>query len=780
MLQAGIIRPSTSPFTSPVILVKKKDGGALNKLTILKKFPIPMIDELLDELGGAVIFSKLDLKSGYHQIQMKEGDIPVYIEDEGCHKVHLKLVLQLLRGHKLLVNKKCTFAQQQLEYLGHIISGQGVSADPNKIKDMVNWPTPKDVKGLSGFLGLTAQAAFEQLKGAMTSLPVLAVPNFYKIFVLETDALGKGLGAILMQEGRPIAYMSQTLSDRAENKHYLLGRHFVVHIDQKSLKHLVDQRILGEEQQKWISKLLEYAFEIKYKPGVENKAAVTLSRKLQFAALSTVQFQEWEEWESEVHADDKLKKVVQNLLHDPNSHECYQLVKGTLYYEGRLVVPKSSPRIAMILREFHDSAIGGHAGFSDIQEGIWPFLLGRQKHRTQAYVQECEVCQKNKYQALSLAGLLQPLPIPTHTWSDISMDFISVDTILVVVDRLTKYAHFIAVAHPYTAKDIAEVFLKEVVQLHGFPSSIVFDRDRVFLSTFWTELSKMGGTKLKKFSSAYHPQTDGQTEVVNRCCLETYLHCLTGTKSKQWPKWLSWAEFWYNSNYHLATKTTPFQALYGRDPLSLIHGELGQVSVEAVERVTAERNAMLNELMEQLVQNEPTANKHRDVQYDVGNRVYLEIQPYKMRSLAKRVNQKLSPRFYGPYEIIEKISSTAYRLQLPEGSKIHPVFHVSLLKKSLIGTATSQPLPSFLADDWELHGIKEALVRWQQLPACGDFWETVVELQENFSNLHLEDKVLVEGGRDDRAQRGPAKRCDAPDPKRQKRGEWEKCDTRIV
>ena len=154
----------------------------------------------------------------------------------------------------------------------------------------------------------------------------------------------------------------------------------------------------------------------------------------------------------------------------------------------------------------------------------------------------------NKYEALSPAGLPQPLPTPTMTWSDLSMDFImglpklqGYDTIMVAVDRLSTYAQFIPLTHPFTAKEVAKVFIKEVVRLHGFPASITSDRDRVFLSSFWSELFKLFGTQLK-YSSTYHPQTDGQTDVVNRC-LETYLRCFTSRKPKQWHKWLNWAEF---------------------------------------------------------------------------------------------------------------------------------------------------------------------------------------------------------------------------------------------
>ena len=440
-------------------------------------------------------------------------DILVFSKSMEEHSNHLRRVLELLRKHNLYINKKkCCFAQQRLEYLGHIISEKGVAADPKKIEAMLSWPPPTDLKGLRGFLGITgyyrrfvkgygriawpltqllkkdrfqwgmeAQLAFDNLKQAMTTLPVLAVPCFNKEFVIETDASGKGLGAVLMQEGKPVAYMSQTLSTRGQSKsvyerelmaivlairkwrHYLLGRKFVVLTDQKSLKFLVDQRMMGEDQQKWMAKLLGFDFEIRYKAGKENRAADALSRKAYYNAISAVTFQDWEGLEQEVQQDDKLRSLMQNLIQGIPSQQGFEIKGGRLYYKGRLVIPKGSSRIPLILEEFHNSAIGGHSGFFRTYKRISNLLWWEgMKKSIQQYIQACDTCSRNKHQSLSPAGLLQPLPIPSQVWEELSMDFIEglprthgVDTILVVVDRLTKYSHFLLLSHPYTAKDVA-------------------------------------------------------------------------------------------------------------------------------------------------------------------------------------------------------------------------------------------------------------------------------------------------------------------------------------
>jgi len=193
------------------------------------------------------------------------------------------------------------------------------------------------------------------------------------------------------------------------------------------------------------------------------------------------------------------------------------------------------------------------------------------KRDVEEFVKQCQVCQQAKHELTHPAGLLQPLPIPQGAWKDWSMDFIEglptsdgSNAILVVVDRFTKYGHFLPIKHPFTAQAIAKVVLDNVVKLHGFPKSIVSDRDRVFTSTFWRALFSLVDTKLL-MSSAYHPQTDGQTERVNQC-LEMYLRCAVHEAPKQWKSWLALAELWYNSNYHTSLGCSPFKALYGYDP----------------------------------------------------------------------------------------------------------------------------------------------------------------------------------------------------------------------
>ena len=624
MLQAGIIQPSTSPFSNPVLLVKKKDGSwrfcvdyrALNKVTVPNKYPIPVIDELLDELKGAAIFTKLDLKSGYHQVRMKEEDVAktafqtheghyeflvlpfgltngpatfqaimnevfrpylrkyvlvffddilIYSRTEEEHLQHVRTVLEVLTQHQLYVHKKkCEFGTKEVAYLGHIISAKGVAVDLSKIQAMINWPIPKSLKALRGFLGLTgyyrkfirgyaqvaapltdqlkkdnyswieeATVAFQTLKQAMTSAPILVLPDFNKTFIVETDASGFGVGAVLLQDNQPIAFFSKLLGPRNRLKsiyekelmaivfavqkwrHYLMGKKFIVRTDQQSLRFLFEQREVGLEYQKWVGKLMGFTFENKYKPGASNRIADALSREyVEEAALLTIVSGggvQWEEFLPEIQADPFIMQLQQE-IEVGNAPKGYSIAFGLIRYKGRLVIPPKSKLVALLLHEYHDTPMGGHSGdFKTYQrlaqEWYWPGM----RKCVQQYVRACQVCQTSKASSLSPAGLLQPLPIPNRVWEDISLDFVEglprsngLDSVLVVVDRFSKYAHFIGLKHPYSAQSVAQLFVREVVRHHGFPSTIISDRDRVFLSHFWKELFHLQGSSLLR-STAYHP-----------------------------------------------------------------------------------------------------------------------------------------------------------------------------------------------------------------------------------------------------------------------------------
>jgi hypothetical protein len=230
----------------------------------------------------------------------------------------------------------------------------------------------------------------------------------------------------------------------------------------------------------------------------------------------------------------------------------------------------------MVLSELHATPTTEHSGFTKTYDRVKrSFFWDAMKQDIRNFVIECEVCQHNKGEIVKSPGTLQPLLIPPIIWKDISMDFITglpksgnKSVIMVVVDRLYKYAHLCTLQHPFTASTVAQNFMDQVFKLHGMPHSIVSDCDPTFTRNFWQELFKLQGTQLH-LSTAYHPQTDGQMEVVNKC-LETYLRCFASEKKHQWAQWLPLAEWWYNTSYHTGTRMTPFEAVYGQKPPSVL------------------------------------------------------------------------------------------------------------------------------------------------------------------------------------------------------------------
>lgn len=603
MLQQGVIQPSSNPFSSPVLLVLKKDMTwrfcidyrHLNAITVNNRYPLPVIDELLDELAGACLFTSLDLRAGYHQIRMKPEDVPktafkthnghyefrvmsfgltgppatfqglmntvfspllrkgvlVFIDDILVysstldeHVTLLRQVLQLLTQHNLKVKRsKCTFAQSSLVYLGHVISCAGVSTDPKNIQAVQRWPVPVIVKEVRGFLGLAGyyrkfvryfgvisrpltdllkknvvfvwtlehQAAFDALKASLTSAPVLALLDFHKTFEIETDASDKGVGAVLMQASHPLAFLSKALGPRNQGfstygkeclaillavdhwRPYLQFGEFVIRTDQRSLIHLGDQHLATPWQQKAMTKLLGLQYRLVYKRGLDNKAADALSRHphsdlVQSCALSVCV----PDWLSEVQAgydqDESASALLTRLSLKPDSVPNFVLQDGIIKHKEQIWLGNNLALQQRVLTVLHAGAIGGHSGILVTYLRIrklfsWPGL----KKAVQAFVDQCSVCSQAKAERVRYPGLIQPLPVPDRAWQTVTLDFIEglprsmgFDCILVVVDKFSRYAHFVALSHPFTALDVALAYLNNVYKLHGLPQAIVSDRDRIF------------------------------------------------------------------------------------------------------------------------------------------------------------------------------------------------------------------------------------------------------------------------------------------------------------
>lgn len=322
----------------------------------------------------------------------------------------------------------------------------------------------------------------------MTKPPVLALPNFSEPFVIETDASNHGIGVVLMQQGHPIAFISKALSPRHVTlstyekellavihavqkwRSYLLDRHFVIKTDQQSLKHLLENKLNTSFQQRWLSKLLGYDYEICYKRGAENKVADSLSRathgELLQMAVSDIHSDLYRSIQKAWEQDTNLKAIISAIQRDGSIHPKYSWANQELRRKGKLVIGNFKDIKHKIMSWMHDSSQWGHSGVTATLKRLKTlFFWPKMTQEVAAYIKNCVVCQKCKADTAAQPGLLQPLPISEGVWEDIAMDFIEglpnshgKDVIMVVIDRLSKYAYFFSLSHHFFAIDIARYF----------------------------------------------------------------------------------------------------------------------------------------------------------------------------------------------------------------------------------------------------------------------------------------------------------------------------------
>ncbi|GJS51104.1 putative reverse transcriptase domain-containing protein [Tanacetum coccineum] len=771
------------------------------------------------------VFSKIDLRSGYHQLRVREEDISktafrtcyghyefqvipfgltnapavfmdlmnrvckpyldrfviifiddilIYSKSKKEHEGHLKLILNLLKKEELYAKfSKCEFWLSKVQFLGHMIDSEGIHVDPVKIEAIKDWASPKTPTEIHQFLGLAgyyrrfikgfskiarpmtkptqksmkfewgekAEAAFQLLKQKLCSAPILALPEGSENFMVHE----KNYTTHDLELGAVVFALKMW-------RHYLYGTKCVVFTDHKSLQHILDQKELNIRQRRWLDLLSDYDW-------------LNLPKQILSAQL------EARKEENFINKD--LYGMINKL--EPRADE-------TLCLNNRSWIPCLDDLRALIMHESHKSKYSIHPGSDKMYQDLkklywWPNM----KAEIATYVSKCLTCAKVKIEYQKPYGLLVQPEIPQWKWENITMDFVTKlsrtvagqDTIWVIIDRLTKSAHFLPMREDDTLEKLTRQYLKEVVSKHGVPFSIIFDCDGKFTLHFWKSLHKALGTQLditiqtlEDMLHAYHPETDGQSERTIQT-LEDMLHACVLDFGKGWDKHLPLVEFSYNNSYHTSIKAAPFEVLYGRKCRSPICGaEVGDSQLTGPEIIheTTERIVQIKSHIQATRDRQKSyANvRQKPLEFQVGDKVMLKVSPWKgVIRFDKR--GKLNPRYIGPFKIIAKVGTVAYRLELPEKlSRVHSTFHVSKLKKCMADEPLAIPLDEIQVDD-KLNFIEEPVeimdrevkrlkqsripivkVRWNSKRGPEFTWEREDQMQKKYPHLFTNSAPAAE------------------------------------
>ncbi|GJW22385.1 putative reverse transcriptase domain-containing protein [Tanacetum coccineum] len=530
---------------------------------------------------------------------------------------------------------------------------------------------------------------------AQAPAPILALPEGSEDFMVYCDASHKGLGAVLMQREKVIAYASRQLKVHEKNytthdlelgsvvfalkiwRHYLYGTRCTVFTDHKSLQHILDQKELNMRQRRWLELLSDYDCDIRYHPGKANVVADALSRKERIkplrvrALVMTIGLDLPKRiLEAQIEAQKPENLVNEDvggiIRRDIPKERLEPRADGTLCLHDRSWLPCYRDLRSVIMHESHKLKYSIHPGSKKMYQDVkklywWPNM----KADIATYVSKCLTCARVKAEHQRPSGLLVQPEIPEWKWDNITMDFITklpkssqgFDTIWVIVDRLTKSAHFLPIRENDPLDKLARLYLNRIVARHGIPASIICDRDGRFTSNFWRSFQKALGTDIS-MSTAYHPETDGQSERTIQT-LEDMLRACVIDFGKGWVKHLPLAEFSYNNSYHASIKAAPYEALYGRKCRSPVcWAEVGEAQLTGPE--------LIQETTEKIVL-------------------------IKQRMQAAQDRQKSYRRKRKPW---------SFELELPqELSIVHHTFHVSNLKKCYADEPLVMPLEGIHVDD---------------------------------------------------------------------------------
>uniref|UniRef100_A0A673AT68 Gypsy retrotransposon integrase-like protein 1 n=1 Tax=Sphaeramia orbicularis TaxID=375764 RepID=A0A673AT68_9TELE len=714
-----------------------------------------LVNDVLRDMLNVFVFVYLD-------------DILIFSSDERSHVQHVRQVLQRLLQNQLFVKaEKCEFHRPSVSFLGFIIAEGSVQMDPDKVSAVRDWPTPTSRKDVQRFLGFAnfyrkfirgfssvaaplhvltspksvfrwnpeADAAFVKLKRAFTSAPILSVLDPARQFVVEVDASDLGVGAVISQRSpkdnrlHPCAFLSRRLSKAESNydignrellaikvaleewRHWLEGTEipFMIWTDHKNLEYLRSAKRLNSRQARWALFFTRFNFSLSYRPGSKNVKPDALSRLFmpvnsdsepgpilpETCVVGAVQLE--------------IEKSVIDALQDCD------IPAGVP--PDRLFVPDHLR--PQVIHWAHTSRLTCHPGvqrtaFVIKQRFWWPAL----EKEVAEYVAACPVCAACKTSNKPPVGQLHPLPVPSRPWSNVSLDFVTGlplsdgnTTLLTIVDRFSKMAHFVPLPKLPSAKETAEAMLYHVCRLHGFPRDIVSDRGPQFVARFWRAFCSLIGVSVS-LSSGYHPQSNGQTEQLNQV-LEAGLRVLASQNPASWSRQLIWVEYAHNSLPCASSGLSPFHVVCGYQP-PLFPALEKDVSVPSalalIRRCKRTWIRARQALLKASGVYKTAADWHMTPApvYQRDQRVWLST-----RHLPLRVeSRKLAPRFVGPFPISKIINPVSVRLKLPRTMRIHPTFHVSQVKpakESRLVPPTQPPPPPRIIDGGPAYTVRRLL-----------------------------------------------------------------------